>query len=111
MTARRKSILSQAIGTTRNPVLFTAIRSRLQKALSETNTYVTTTLDHDVSAILEQIRSNIELLRGSEARVLAKNGDFLDRLSLVVADLMKEMDLIGGIAARVKLVAEEHRAS
>lgn len=108
MTARRLSRLRQAIGSTRNPVLFTAIRSRLQKALFELAMEMVDTLDNEVRNILDQIGNNIEVLRGSEAKILAKNGDFLEKLGVVIAAVMGEMETIGGIAAQVKSEAEVH---
>ena len=106
--ARRLSRLRQAIGSTGNPTLFTAIRSRLRNALSNFAKELVDTLDHDVIDILKQIGSNIEMLRGSEAKILAKNGDFLDKLGIVIAAVMREMEIIGEIAARVKGEAEKH---
>jgi hypothetical protein len=107
VTARRLNRLRQAIGSTRNPILFTAIRSRLRDALFELAMEIVETLDDDVSDILKQIGSNIEMLRGSEAKILAKNGDFLERLGVVIAAVVDEMEIIGEIAARVKSEAGE----
>jgi hypothetical protein len=64
-------------------------------------------LHHDIIDILQQIGNDIEMLRGSEARILAKNGDFLERLGAVVTNVLSEMDIIGEIATRVRSKAEE----
>lgn len=64
-------------------------------------------LHGDINELLRQISTNIEMLRGSEARVLAMNGDFLDRLEIVLRAIMGEMENIEEIAARVKSRAEE----
>jgi hypothetical protein len=106
VTIRRISRLRRAIGSTRDPVLFKAIRSRLQKALFELALETTRTLDDHIRDILEQIGNNIELLRGSEAKILAQNGDFLERLRVVVDEVMVEMAVIGNAAAKVKAEAE-----
>ena len=44
--------------------------------------------------ILSQIGNDIEILRGSEAQLLAKNGDFLDRLSVIMGDVDDEIQTI-----------------
>ncbi len=62
--------MRQSIGSERNPVLFTAIRARLRKALYALVEEVVDTLDKDINNILDQIGSNLEMLRGSEAKVL-----------------------------------------
>ncbi len=48
------------------------------------------------------------MLRGTEAQVLAKNGDFLERLGKVVTRVLEEMERIEGIAAQVKREAEKN---
>jgi hypothetical protein len=106
VTARRRDRFVRAIGTERNPVLFKAICSRLQEALFELAEGTTTSLDLGVCEVLEQIGSNIEMLRSSEAKILAKNGDFLAKLSEVVTKVMTDMKAIEEIAARVKAEAE-----
>ena len=108
VTARRLSCLRHAIGSTRNPILFTAIRSRLRNALFELAMEITNTLNQNVSDILKQIGNNIEMLRGSEAKILAKNGDFLEKLGVVIGAVTGEMEIIGEIALRVKNEVEKH---
>ncbi|KAK0117549.1 hypothetical protein ONS95_011887 [Cadophora gregata] len=49
------------------------------------------------------------MLRGSEARIRAANGDFLDRLEVVLRGVTDEMERIGEVAARVKKEAEENQ--
>jgi hypothetical protein len=100
--------LREAIGSTRNPTLFRAIRSRLENDLLLLATNITNILDGEISEILAQIGSNIEMLRGTEARILTKNGDFLERLDGVVAGVLKEMESIGEIAEQVKREAEKN---
>jgi hypothetical protein len=107
VTARRLNRLRQAIGSTRNPILFTAIRSRLRKALFEVAKETMDTLDNDARDILKQIDSNIEMLRGSEAKILAANGDFLEKLGEVMAVVVSEMEIIGETATLVKSRAEK----
>lgn len=106
VNARRISHLRRAIGSTRDPVLFKAIRSRLQTALSELALETTRTLDCRIRDILQEIGNNIELLRGSEAKILAQNGDFLERLRVVVDDVMADMQDIGDVAGKAKAEAE-----
>jgi hypothetical protein len=69
---------------------------------------ITNTLNHDVSDILKQIGNNIEMLRGSEAKILAKNGDFLEKLGVVIGAVAGEMEIIGEVASRVKSEVEKH---
>lgn len=102
VTARRRTRLAQAIGTVDRPVLFKAIRSRVRKALNQLVAETSDKLEKEIRIILQQISSDIELLHGSEAKILAKNGDFLKRLEKVVANITGNMDSIGEIAARVK---------
>ncbi len=106
VTLRRLACLRQAVGTTRNPILFTNIRSRLRTALFNHIKRNMKNLQDQVLNILVQISSDIEMLRGSEARILASNGDFLERLGEVVRIVMPEMERIGALAERVKRDAE-----
>lgn len=106
MNARRLALLRRAVGSTRNPVLFTGIRARLRKALLGATKKNTETLKSNVLPILDQISSDIELLRGSEARILARNGDFLEKLSEVLRIVTGEMERIMEVAAAVKSDAE-----
>lgn len=108
MTARRLARLRQAIGSDRNPILFSAIQSRLQNGLFELAADIADILDGEINDILTQIGKNIEMLRGTEAKVLAKNGDFLERLGRVATGVLREMENIREIAAQVMREAEEH---
>jgi hypothetical protein len=100
--------LEQAIGSSRRPVLFKAIRNRLQKALTLLNSQVTRELQVEMNQILNQIGSDIEMLRGTEAQVLANNGDFLDKLGKVMAEMETQMLLIAEMTAAVKAEAERN---
>ena len=106
MTQRRLDHLQKAIGSTQNPILFGAIRSRLENDLLLLVTDITSTIHRKIGDILAQIRSNIEILRGTEAQVLAKNGDFLERLGGVVTEVLKDLEYIGKVAAQVTRKAE-----
>lgn len=107
VTVRRLRRLQEAIGSPRKTVLFTAIRKRLMKALMALNRQLQNELRDEVEQILNQIGSDIEMLRGTEAQILAKNGDFLDRLGKVMAEMEAEMRNITEITAVVKADAEE----
>jgi hypothetical protein len=107
VTERRLSCLRQAIGSYHNPVLFSAIRSRLQNDLFEHAANTAGMFDVEVNDILTQIGKNIEMLRGTEAKVLAKNGDFLERLGWVATGALSEMENISEIVARVMRDAQE----
>lgn len=107
MTARRRDRIRQAIGSDRSPVLFTAIRSRLQNAAFEVIKHVLRDLHLELNEILRQISSSVEMLRGSEARILAANGDFLNRLTVVLRAVTGDMESIEEMAARIKREAEE----
>ncbi|KIM94328.1 hypothetical protein OIDMADRAFT_149423 [Oidiodendron maius Zn] len=106
VTLRRLDRLQKAIGTAQNPILFGAIRSRLENDLLLLVADITNTINRKIGDILAQIRSNIEILRGTEAQVLAKNGDFLERLGGVVTEVLKDLEYIGKVAAQVKRKAE-----
>lgn len=107
MAARRRDRMRQAIGSDRSPVLFTAIRTRLHNAVFEVIKDVLKDLHLELNEILRQISSNVEMLRGSEARILAANGDFLDRLAVVLRAVTGDMENIEEMAARIKREAEE----
>lgn len=108
MTERHLERLEQAIGSSRRPVLFKAIRNRLQKALALLNSQVTRELQVEMRQILKQIGTDIEMLRGTEAQVLAKNGDFLERLGKVVTEVEAQMIMIVEMTAAVKAEAEKN---
>jgi hypothetical protein len=108
VTQRHLSRLEQAIGSPRRPVLFKAIRNRLQKALTLLNSQVTRELQVEMNQILNQIGSDIEMLRGTEAQVLANNGDFLDKLGKVMAEMETQISLIAEMTAAIKAEAERN---
>lgn len=87
--------------------MFRSIRSRLENDLLLLAADIANILDSEVNDILTQIGSNIELLRGTEAQTLLKNGDFLERLDKVVIGVLRQMEGIGEIAAQVKREAEK----
>ena len=66
------------------------------------NSQVTRELQVEMNQILNQIGSDIEMLRGTEAQVLANNGDFLDKLGKVMAEMETQMSLIAEMTAAVK---------
>ncbi|KAH6696399.1 hypothetical protein BKA61DRAFT_683102 [Leptodontidium sp. MPI-SDFR-AT-0119] len=108
VTARRLACLREAIGSDYNPILFSAIRSRLQNDLFELAADTADIRDGEIKDILTLIENNIEMLRGTEATVLAKNGNFLERLGRVTAEVLIEMENIMEIAAQVMREATEH---
>lgn len=52
--------------------------------------------------VFVQIRADLEMLRGSEAKILAKNGDFLDTLAVVVESAMEGVGMIKNVTELVK---------
>ena len=72
------------------------------------NSQVTRELQVEMNQILNQIGSDIEMLRGTEAQVLANNGDFLDKLGKVMAEMETQMSLIAEMTAAVKAEAERN---
>jgi hypothetical protein len=88
-------------------VLFTAIRERLMKALEGLSSQINNELRDEVEQILTQVGSDIEMLRGTESQMLAKNGDFLDRLGKVMAEIEAQMKSITEVTAVVKADAKE----
>jgi len=99
--------LREAIGSTQNPTLFGAIQSHLKDDIFRLVKNITKILDNNISDILEQVGSNIELLRGTEAQLLAENGNFLERLNTVITGVLRQMEDIGEIAAQVMSEAEK----
>jgi DNA integrity scanning protein DisA with diadenylate cyclase activity len=87
--------------------LFKAIQSRLGYDLLLLAIDMVKIFDGEISDILEQIGSSIEMLRGTEAQVLAKNGDFLERLRRAVTGALKEMENIEEVAEQAKREAEK----
>jgi len=108
VTARRLRRLQQAIGSPRRPVLFVAIRNRVMRALEAVSRQIHNDLREEVEQILRQIGNDIEMLRGTEAQMLAKNGDFLDKLGEVVTELEAQMMIIAEMTAAVKDEAEKN---
>lgn len=107
VTVRRLRRLQEAIGSPERTVLFTAMRERLKKALTALCSQIETEVRDEVEQILNQISSDVEMLRGTEAQILAKNGDFLDKLGEVMADMEAEMKTVNEMTAVVKADAEE----
>ncbi|KAG4437321.1 hypothetical protein IFR05_007217 [Cadophora sp. M221] len=99
VTSRSHARIREAIGSPRFPILLKGIRSCLQKALYALIKDTMKDLHRDINQLLRQISTNIEMLRGSEARVLAMNGDFLDRLKIVLGAAMEEMENIQEVAS------------
>jgi hypothetical protein len=64
-------------------------------------------LQSGITAVLDKIGQDLEMLRGSEARVLAKNGDFLERLGEVVQTVLRDMDTITEATDVMKLQAKQ----
>jgi hypothetical protein len=108
VTARRLDRLQRAIGSPRRPVLFIAIRNRVMRALEAVSRQVHNDLREEMEQILRQIGSDIEMLRGTEAQMLAKNGDFLNKLGEVVTELEAQMMIIAEMTAIVKDEAEKN---
>ncbi len=104
---RRLQYLEKAVGSERNPVLFIAMRDRLDRALMDLVAKMNDKIRKEFSAILDQIGNDLELLRGSEAKILARNGDFLEKLSRVVTSVMADMKKIEEIAVLAKREADE----
>jgi hypothetical protein len=107
VTARRLRRLQEAIVSPRRTFLFTAIRERLMRALEELSSQINNELRDEVEQVLTQIVSDIEMLRGTESQMLAKNGDFLDKLSKVMAEMEAQMKSITEVTAVVKADAKE----
>lgn len=72
------------------------------------NSQVTRELQVEMNQILNQIGSDIEMLRGTEAQVLANNGDFLNKLGKVMAEMETQMSLIAETTAAIKAEAERN---
>ncbi|KAL2063118.1 hypothetical protein VTL71DRAFT_6190 [Oculimacula yallundae] len=105
VTARSYDRIREAIGSIRSPVLFEAIRSQIRRELREVIKENLIELRRDIDEILAEIGDDIEMLRGSEARVLARNGDFLERLEIVLRSVTVEMDNIQLMADRIQNTA------
>jgi predicted site-specific integrase-resolvase len=77
------------------------------KALEELSSQINNELQDEVEQVLTQIGSDIKMLRGTESQMLAKNGDFLDKLSKVMAEMEAQMKSITEVTAVVKADAKE----
>lgn len=99
--------LKAALGSPRDPILFDQMRSFLCEDLLELFADINSTMRTETLAILNQIGTDLEMLRGTEARLLAKNGDFLDRLGAVMGVVLKDMVYIEASVKPVKEKAEE----
>jgi len=108
VTARRISRLAQAIGTTRNPALFSTVATMLATALRRLRTGLKMKIQGELERILHRISRDLEMLRGSEAKILAKNGDFLERLEVVVTEVLEELEMIRNVTAVVREDAQRH---
>ncbi|KAI9698042.1 MAG: hypothetical protein M1836_004395 [Candelina mexicana] len=106
VTNRRMSYLRGAIGSTNDPILFNQIRSRLRGDLLTLFVDIRNGLRKDTLEILTQIGADLEMLRGTEAKLLAKNGDFLGRLEGVMKEVLEHMVKIEGSVKPVKKQAE-----
>jgi hypothetical protein len=100
--------LQDAIGSSRRPSLLTAIRDRLVKALTALSGEMADDLRREMDQILKQIGDDIEILRGTEAQMLAKNGDFLERLNGVMTEMETQLALITDMTVDVKAEAEKN---
>lgn len=108
VNARRLRRLQEAIGSTRRPILFTAIHNRLTKALEALSRQIHNDLREEMEQVLKQIGSDIEMLRGTEAQMLARNGDFLDKLGRIMTEMEVQMTIIAEMTATVKDEAEKN---
>ena len=77
------------------------------KALEGLSSQIANELRDEVEHVLTQIGSDIEMLRGTESQMLAKNGDFSDRLGKVMAEMEAQMKSITQVTVVVKADAKE----
>lgn len=77
------------------------------KALEALSRQIHNDLREEMEQILKQIGSDIEMLRGTEAQMLAKSGNFLDRLGKVMAEMEAQMTIIAEMTVAVKAEAEK----
>jgi hypothetical protein len=77
------------------------------KALEGLSSQITNELRDEVEHVLTQISSDIEMLRGTESQMLAKNSDFSDRLGKVMAEMEAQMKSITEVTVVVKADAKE----
>lgn len=107
VNARRLDCLRRAIGSPRRPVLFTAIYNRLMHALAALSRQMTKDLQKEMGEILKQVGNDIEILRGTEAQMLAKDG-FLEKIKNVMKEVEAQMAMISEMTAVVKAEADKN---
>jgi len=103
VTQRRLARLHQGVGSPSNPILFRNLRARLSIAFVRLFSATVEDLQMGMKSILEQVGYDLEMLRGSEAKVLAKNGKFLETLERIVEEIFVE---IGNVKEVTEVVRE-----
>jgi hypothetical protein len=104
VTQRRLSTLEETIGRNGSTTLFSAIQSRLSTAYPVSISKVGDRLIAQMNVIMDQISSDLDMVRGTEARLLAQNGNFLETLGTAMRNIERDMQ-------RVKELVEAVRAN
>jgi len=107
VTQRRINMIRNTIGTATHPEILKNIQGRLEIAIEELVLDIYTDLESRIMRILEEVGYNLELLRGSEAKVLKMNGNFLNQLDQVLNDIQRDMDKMKDVTDVVKALAEK----
>jgi len=89
------NLLRRAVGSYLNPVLFNTIQNRLATALEELFSANASEIQEAMTAIIEQIRSDLKTLKGIETNSSRDNSSFLLELVKVKDQVLGDMkDLI-----------------
>jgi hypothetical protein len=91
VTRRKFNLLRRAIGTPPNPILFSKIRICLSSALEALFLTTSVASQEHIVTILRPIATDLEMLRGPEARALAENRNHSERLGMVVDKVLLDM--------------------
>jgi glutamine synthetase type III len=97
----------KAIGSRSDPVILLKVRQRLIAALETLALQVKEDVRAKLTKILHQIENDLKMLRASEAKVLAKNGHFLEQLGKVVESVLVDMDRVKAATDLVKVNAKQ----
>ena len=98
VTVRRLATLKATVRSTLFPSIHRLLSAALTALIQSTGKDITAAANE----VFTQIGQDLEMLKGSEAKVLAKNGNYLQRLEAVVDDVLKDLERVGQLLAPVR---------
>jgi hypothetical protein len=99
------NLLRRAVGSYLNPVLFNTIQNRLATALEEVFSANASEIQEAMTAIIEQIRSDLKTLKGIEINSSRDNSSFLLELTKVKDQVLGDMKDLTEVIKIVKVEA------